>query len=125
MTMSQQVVHAVELAVASVVFAAVVLRLGRRGRISFRYTMGWLVLAAIGIFAALIVPIVEPLAEWLRLSPTAFLVAVASVASAALFVQLTISISGTQRRVDSLTQENALLRERVARLEGDDARPGA
>lgn len=123
--MTQTTAHAVELAVASVVFAVVVLRLGRLGRISFRYTMGWLALAALGVFAALLVPVVEPVADWLRLSPTAFLVAVASVGSAALFVQLTISISGTQRKVDSLTQENALLRERVARLEGDDPRLGA
>ena len=123
--MTQTTTHAVELAVASVVFAGVVLRLGRLGRISFRYTMGWLALAALGVFAALLVPVVEPFADWLRLSPTAFLVAVASVGSAALFVQLTISISGTQRKVDSLTQENALLRERVARLEGDAPRPGA
>ena len=123
--MTQTTAHAVELAVASVVFAVVVLRLGRLGRISFRYTMGWLALAALGVFAALLVPVVEPLADWLRLSPTAFLVAIASVGSAALFVQLTISISGTQRKVDSLTQENALLRERVARLEGDDPRLGA
>ena len=123
--MTQTTAHAVELAVASVVFAGVVLRFGRLGRISFRYTMGWLALAALGVFAALLVPVVEPFADWLRLSPTAFLVAVASVGSAALFVQLTISISGTQRKVDSLTQENALLRERVARLEGDAPRPGA
>ncbi len=123
--MTQTTAHAVELAVASVVFAVIALRLGRLGRISFRYTMGWLALAALGIFAALLVPVVEPLADWLRLSPTAFLVAIASVGSAALFVQLTISISGTQRRVDSLTQENALLRERIARLEGDAPRPGA
>ena len=107
------------------VFAVVVLRLGRLGRISFRYTMGWLLLAALGIFAALIVPVVEPIAEWLRLSPTAFLVAVASIGSAALFVQLTISISGTQRKVDSLTQENALLRERLARLEEGPSRAGS
>jgi hypothetical protein len=115
----------VEVAVESVVFAVVVLRLGRRGLISFRYTMGWLSLAALGIFAALIVPVVEPIAEWLRLSPTAFLVAVASIGSAALFVQLTISISGTQRKVDSLTQENALLRERLARLEEGPSRAGS
>jgi hypothetical protein len=123
--MTQQTVHAVEVAVASVVFAVVVLRLGRLGRISFRYTMGWLSLAALGIFAALIVPVVEPIAEWLRLSPTAFLVAVASIGSAALFVQLTISISGTQRKVDSLTQENALLRERLARIEEGPSRAGS
>jgi hypothetical protein len=121
--MSQATVHAIELAIACVVFALVVLRLGRLGRISFRYTMGWLALAAIGVFAALLVPLVEPVAAWLRLSPTALLVALASLGSAALFVQLTISISGSQRRMDSLTQENALLRERVARLEGDGRPP--
>jgi hypothetical protein len=42
---------------------------------------------------------------------------IASTGSALLFLQLTVSISGTQRRVDSLAQENALLREKLERIE--------
>jgi len=45
------------------------------------------------------------------------LIVIASAGSALLFLQLTVSISGTQRRVDSLAQENALLREKLERIE--------
>jgi hypothetical protein len=53
----------------------------------------------------------------LRLSPIALLIAVTAVGVAMLFLQLTISISGNQRRVDSLAQETALLREKLERLQ--------
>jgi hypothetical protein len=39
------------------------------------------------------------------------------VGVALLFLQLTVSISGNQRRVDSLAQETALLREKLERLQ--------
>jgi hypothetical protein len=41
------------------------------------------------------------------------------VGVALLFLQLTVSISGNQRRVDSLAQETALLREKLERLQAN------
>lgn len=107
----------IELAVGCVLFGLLVIRFSQKRRISFRYTVGWLVLCGLGIFASLLIPVFTPVAEFLRLSPTVFLIAIASIGSALLFLQLTVSISGTQRRVDSLAQENALLREKLERIE--------
>jgi len=39
------------------------------------------------------------------------------VGTALLFLQLTVSISGTQKRVNKLAEENALLREKLERVE--------
>ena len=115
--MTQENIQRLELAVGCVLFAFVVLRFAKKGRISFRYTSGWLVLCALGVFASLLIPMFSPVAEFLRLSPTVFLVVVASIGSLLLFLQLTVSISGTQRRVNKLAEENALLREKLERLE--------
>jgi len=115
--MTQENIQRLELAMGCVLFAFVVLRFAKKGRISFRYTTGWLVLCALGVFASLLIPMFAPVAEFLRLSPTVFLVVVASIGSLLLFLQLTVSISGTQRRVNKLAEENALLREKLERLE--------
>ncbi len=115
--MTQETVQRIELAVGCILFGLLVVRFSQKRRISFRYTVGWLVLCGLGIFASLLIPVFTPIAEFLKLSPTVFLIAIASVGSALLFLQLTVSISGTQRRVDSLAQENALLREKLERIE--------
>lgn len=118
--MSQETVQRLELAIGCVLFGVLVIRLSQKRRISFRYTVGWLILCGLGIFASLLIPIFSPLAEFFQISPTVFLVAIASIGSLLLFLQLTVSISGTQRRVDSLAQENALLREKLERLKAPD-----
>ena len=117
LVVTQETVQRIELAVGCVLFGLLVVRFSQKRRISFRYTVGWLVLCGLGIFASLLIPVFTPIAEFLKLSPTVFLIAIASVGSALLFLQLTVSISGTQRRVDSLAQENALLREKLERIE--------
>jgi hypothetical protein len=117
LVVGQETVQRIELAVGCILFGLLVIRFSQKRRISFRYTVGWLVLCGLGIFASLLIPVFTPIAEFLKLSPTVFLIAVASVGSALLFLQLTVSISGTQRRVDSLAQENALLREKLERFE--------
>ena len=93
------------------------IRFSRLCKISFRYTTGWLIICALGIFASLLLPMITPLATWLQLSPIALLIAITAVGVALLFLQLTVSISGNQRRVDSLAQETALLREKLERLQ--------
>jgi hypothetical protein len=122
LVVGQETVQRIELAVGCILFGLLVIRFSQKRRISFRYTVGWLVLCGLGIFASLLIPVFTPIAEFLKLSPTVFLIAVASVGSALLFLQLTVSISGTQRRVDSLAQENALLREKLERFESSAQR---
>ena len=118
--MSQGLVHTLELAFGCLAFGLLVIKFSRSRKISFRYTTGWLVLCGLGIFAAFLLPMLTPVADFLQLSPTALLVVIAASGSALLFLQLTVSISGNQRRVDSLAQETALLREKLERLQASD-----
>jgi hypothetical protein len=74
-------------------------------------------ICALGVFASLLLPMMTPIARWLQLSPIVLLIAITAAGVALLFLQLTVSISGNQRRVESLTQETALLREKLERLQ--------
>ena len=115
--MSAELIHTLELAGGCIAFGLLVIRFSRRRKISFRYTTGWLMICALGVFASLLLPMMTPIATWMQLSPIALLIVIAAVGVALLFLQLTVSISGNQRRVDSLTQETALLREKLERLQ--------
>ena len=117
LVMSADLIHTLELASGCIAFGLLVIRFSRRRKISFRYTTGWLMICALGVFASLLLPMMTPIATWLQLSPIALLIVIAAVGVALLFLQLTVSISGNQRRVDSLTQETALLREKLERLQ--------
>lgn len=104
-------------AAISVVFVVVVYRLGRRQKLSFRYTVGWMVLGAIGVVAGVILPLTEPLANQLSMSPAAFLGVGAVILLVTLCVQLSISISGLQEQVRTLAEEVAYLRLELHELE--------
>ena len=79
--------------------------------LSFKYTVGWMSVCLFGVFASPLVFLVTPLAEILRLTPTALLVAISTAAVAVILIQLSVSISGNQRKMETLVRENALLRE--------------
>lgn len=87
--------------------------LARRGRLSFRYTVGWLVLCLFGITAGASVPLVQPLAEKLKVTPAALLSIAAVMLLVAICVQFSISISGMQEQIRRLTEESAELRLRM------------
>ena len=57
----------------SIVFVIAVYRLGRRQKLSFRYTVGWLVLGGLGVVVGVILPLAEPIAKQVHLSPVALL----------------------------------------------------
>lgn len=95
---------------------------------SFRYTIGWLALCAMGIFAGLFIPVIEPLSRNLKLTPAA-LIAVGALGILILIcIQLSASISGLQEQIRKLAEEIAHLRDESDRLvshsanEGEDAR---
>ncbi len=43
----------------SLIFVLAVLRLGRKQKLSFRYTVGWLILGCLGVVAGVLVPVFE------------------------------------------------------------------
>ena len=111
--MSQGSMFAIEIAIIAVGFIAHIFRLTRRGMLSFRYSIGWFSIMFLGLLAAPFVVIFAPLAEKLKLSPSALLAAISSVGVAVILIQLSVSISGNQRKMDTLVRENALLKEKL------------
>jgi hypothetical protein len=114
---SQSAIQIVAAAFLSFIFAGIVHRLARIGRLSFRYTVGWMVLGGLGVIAGVILPLAEPLADQLSLSPAAFLGVGAVILLVTLCVQLSISISGLQEQVRTLAEEAAYLRLELHELE--------
>ena len=108
--MSQSAIQTVAAAFLSFIFAGMVYRLARIGRLSFRYTVGWLSLSMLGLLAGLFVPIVQPIAEFLKLTPAALLALLAVVLLVSICIQLSISISGLQEQLRSMAEKVALLR---------------
>ncbi len=102
---------ALEVASIAFCFAVYVWRLSRRRALSFKYTIGWMSVCLFGIFASPLIFLVTPLAKMLRLTPTSLLVAMSTIAVAVILIQLSVSISGNQRKMETLVRENSLLRE--------------
>jgi uncharacterized membrane protein YfcA len=118
--MSASTVQTLYAAAVSLVFVLIVYRLGRRQKLSFRYAVGWMILGVLGVFAGLLAPLSEPLANQLRVSPPALLAIGGMILLLVLCVQLSISISGLQEQVRTLAEEAANLREELDRSKRDD-----
>ncbi len=111
--MSKGSMFAIEIAIVAVGFIAHVFRLSRRGMLSFRYSLGWFSIMFLGLLAAPFVVIFAPLAEKLKLTPSALLASISTIAFVMILIQLSVSISGNQRKMDKLVRENALLKEKL------------
>ena len=118
--MSQEAIQTLIATVAGLVMATSVYILARRGRLSFRYTVGWLVLCLIGITAGASVEIVQPLAEKLKVTPAALLSIGAILLLVAICVQISISISGMQEQIRRLAEEVADTKLRLVEHQSKD-----
>lgn len=105
-------------ATIGIVIAVIVTRLSRRGLLSFRYTLGWLCVASLGILSGLLVPVAEPLATAIGLSSAVLVGLTALIMVTIIAIQLSISISGLQRHVRSLTEEIAIFRLSINHQDG-------
>ena len=111
--MSHGSLVALEIGLVAVGFIAHIFRLSRRGMLSFRYSIGWFSIMFIGLLAVPLAAVFSPLAEKLELSPSALLAAISTIAVVMILIQLSVSISGNQRKLDKLVRENALLKEKL------------
>ena len=98
------------LIMVSLLLAVAVFRLARIGRLSFRYSIGWFSLSALGIFSSLFVPFVQPIADYFLVSPISIVAMFAVLMLLSICVQLSISISGLQSQNRIIVEELALLR---------------
>jgi hypothetical protein len=104
---SQGVIQTLFATCAGLIMAGAIYILARRGALSFRYTVGWLVLCLFGITAGASLELVQPFAERLKVTPAALLSIGAIFVLLAICVQFSISISGMQEQIRRLTEEAA------------------
>ncbi len=115
--MSQKTLQVVEIAAISVMFMGLIVFLTKKKLISFRYTVGWFVVFFISATAGLFVSFVSPIAELLQISTSMVFVGIVVIGLLLISIQLSISISGLQGRLQDLAENLALLKERVEREE--------
>jgi hypothetical protein len=104
-------------ALAGVAFGLLILHLARLGRLSIRYTLGWLFVAGCVIVGGVFGAVVDPIARALGVNPTSVVLAAAMTGLLAITVQLSISASGLTELVRTLAESHAILEERVHRLD--------
>ena len=109
----QQRVQAIEIAIVASLFAIAVISLSRRGRISFRYTMGWLTLCLLSAVGGLLLQTIEPLSRKFQLDAFSLVGALAVIVLLSLCIQLSISISGLQRQLRRLNEDLALQKKEL------------
>ena len=84
--------------------------LGKRGKLSFRYTIGWMLLGCVGVVSGVLIPVAGSITDIVPLSPSAFVAAVGVMILTVIAVQLSISISGMQEQLRCLAEEVAFLK---------------
>jgi uncharacterized membrane protein YfcA len=112
--MTQGQSQAVLAASLGLIFAISIYLLARKGRLNFRYAVGWLTLCLVGLVAGVLVPVVGPLADLVKVTPAALVSIAAVILLLSICIQLSVSISGMQEQIRRLTEELAQLRMKVA-----------
>lgn len=120
--MSTAVSQTLLVTAAGLAFAVLVLTTARQGRLSLRYTLGWLGVSVCIVALVALTPLLRPVADSLGISPTGVLLAIASSLLLLITLQLSITVSSLQEAAQTLTESAGLLEERVHRLERDAAR---
>jgi hypothetical protein len=110
------------IAAGGMILLLVVVTLARRRFISLRYALGWSLIAVISLIGAFSTHLASPVERAVGISPTGFLLAVATVVLLAIALQLSITASGLQRQVHELAEAHALLASEVDELRHAQAR---
>ncbi len=97
-------------------------RTARRGRLSFQYTVGWLLIGMLAMVAGVVVPVITPIANFLAITPAALLAIGGTIMLVIICIQLSISISGLHERQRRLTEELAHLRQTVDTIDREQTR---
>jgi hypothetical protein len=108
----------------AVVMFSVVFALSRRGLLSLRYALGWMAVSVLLVIAAVVVGLVGGIGKSLPFTPTGLIVVVGLGFLTMIALQLSISLSGHQEAIRELSEANALLEERLARLEQHEQERG-
>jgi hypothetical protein len=102
---------------------SVVLGLSRRQLLSLRYALGWMAVAVLLGGAGIVLVAIGGISKSLPITPTGLLAGVGLAFVLLITLQLSISLSGHQEAIRELSEANALLEERVARVERASTEP--
>ena len=98
-----------------IVIAVLSIKLSRMGRLSFAYTIGWLLVSVFIAAAGAALVTIGFNRKFIGIPVGSLLLAILSLLFVAVMIQLSISISGLQRRVSVLNEsiaQNAMDREK-------------
>jgi hypothetical protein len=91
--------------------------LARRRRLSLRYALGWMAVSLLLILAAIVLALIGGISQSLPVTPTGLLAGGGLAFLLVIALQLSISLSGQQEAIRELSEANALLGERLKRVE--------
>jgi hypothetical protein len=106
--MADQVAQGVVIACLSIAIAVIVVIVARRGLLTFRYTIGWLSLLLVGALSSVFVQISEPLSSSIGVTPGVIVLTAGLLVLLAICIQLSISISGLQLKMQRLAEVVAI-----------------
>ncbi|HEY6469460.1 MAG TPA: DUF2304 family protein [Candidatus Dormibacteraeota bacterium] len=115
--MTNVAVQALLVALGGLGLLVVVFLLARRGLLSLRYALGWMSVSMLLLGGALLLVLIGGISHSLPITPTGLLAGVGLAFLLAVCLQLSISLSGQQEAIRELSESNALLGERLQRLE--------
>ena len=106
--MQPGVLHALSITSLSLVGALFVFRLAKTQRLSFRFTVGWLLLLCLAALSGVLIPLTEPIARKISTTPGVIISGLAIVILVLICIQLSVSISGLQKQIQVLAEEMAI-----------------
>ena len=115
--MTNLAIQALLVAGGAVVMFAIVFALSRRGLLSLRYALGWMAVSTLLVLAAVVIGLIGGVGKSLPFTPTGLIAVVGLGFLLMITLQLSISLSGHQEAIRELSESNALLEERLARVE--------
>jgi hypothetical protein len=101
----------------AVAMFSIVFALSRRGLLSLRYALGWMAVSTLLVFVAIVIALVGGIGKSLPFTPTGLIAVVGLGFLLMITLQLSISLSGHQEAIRELSESNALLEERLQRVE--------
>jgi uncharacterized protein DUF2304 len=117
--MSTVAVQSALVAFGGVGLLATVFILARRSRLSLRYALGWMGVSLLLILAAIVLVLIGGISHTLPVTPTGLLAGVGLAFLLVIALQLSVSLSGQQEAIRELSEANALLGERLKRVEAE------
>lgn len=109
--------QALILAVLGCTFIASIILLGRSGKLSFRFVIGWISFGLAIVASSLLLSLVIPISDAVGLTPASLGLLTSVVIPVGVAVELSITSSRQQMQIRKLAEDVSILRERLHREE--------